>query len=209
VWSILLVLVALVSALCASSVAAELAEIGIQVHLTHSPFRTESGLQLGVAVSGYCRVSVAEGWTMRAELSSPLASFMPQLGIATTHAVGERLAVEAQLLMQTDFQDTFFITLFGGGRARITGTTTSRVMVSTFPLTLAGFYSSYGGFSLLPMLALNGYVDVTWWPTDHWAIGQAVGVAALQRVTDDEMLFPLGERYGLRFATTTHVGYRP
>ena len=195
---------------CVTAAAVGLAEIGLQVYVTHDIYRSDDGVGLGAIVGGYCKVSMAEGWMMRAELSSPLLYFIPQLGIATTHALGDRFAVEAQLVIQTDFLETAYLTLLGGGRVLIAGTAESRVMASTFPLSLVGFYSSYGsGLSVFPVPALNGYLDVSWWPSEHWTIGQAIGFTAVQRIADEEMLFPLGDGLGLRFGAMTHAGYRP
>ena len=206
---VLVLVGALAGWICVAASAIGLAEIGLQVHITHDIYRSDDGLGLGVIVGGYCKVSMAEGWTMRAELSSPLLYFIPQLGIATTHALGDRLAVEAQLVIQTDFLETAYLTLLGGGRVLVAGTAESRVMASTFPLSLVGFYSSYGGLSVFPMLVLNGYLDISWWPSEHWTIGQAIGFTAQERIGDQEMLFPLGDALGLRFGATTHAGYRP
>jgi hypothetical protein len=189
--------------------AIDLGEIGLEIEVLPDPLRSDEGLQWGAALGAYCKVGIADGWTMRGEVTSPLFAFLPQFGLAATYAASARWAVEAQLTIQSTALGSLLFTLHGGGRVLVAGTGTSRLLFSSFPVALVGMHTSYGGFSVFPVAGLNGYLDVSWLPSDHLIVGQSVGFSIAKLGPDVEMLFPLGEIHGLVLSATTHAGYRP
>ena len=206
---VLLVLLGSVAFLSVCTQAIELSEVGIQVHLMHDPLLSDGSLRLGVGIGGYCRLAVADGWTMRAELGNPLEILYPQFGLALTYAIDDRIAVEGQLRAQTDFRDLLYVSLNAGGRMLLAGSETSRLALSSFPFVLAGFRGWQGGMSFLATATANAYLDYSWVASEHVILGQAIGVSLARLGPDAKMALPLGEIYGLIIDSITHAGYRP
>lgn len=198
-------------ALCVPSAAVDLEEAGIQVRVLHDPLLSDGRLTLAVAVSGYCRLAVGDGWMVRAELGSLLDLFLPWIGISTSHVVGDRWMVEAQLAAQSDLRDSIYLTLSAGGRVLIAGSATSRLMLASFPLSLVGLWHfSPNDFALDVLVALNAALDFAWAASEHVILGQSfsLSVAGLGGLSS-EMAFPLGEELGLILDSRTRVGVRP
>ncbi len=188
--------------------AVNLVEMGIKVHVTHDPLLSEGSLRLVVSLGGYCKLAVADGWTMRAELGTPLGLFLPQLGLASTHSIGERIALEAQLWIQSDLMDSVFLTLSAGARAILVRSETSRLTLASFPFALVGFSGWSGDASFFPSASLNAYFDYSWMASENVVLGQTIGLTVVQLGPEVEMALPLGELYGLRMDSTTHAGFR-
>jgi hypothetical protein len=208
--SVLVVFLLLMSLTSAGfqALAVQVTELGIQVHIFHDPLLSGGELRLAAAVSGYCRLFMDDGWTVRAQIGSPIDLFLPQIGVATTHAVGANWAVEAQLWMQTDFLDSVYFTLNGGGRVRVAGSGTSRMTLSSFPISLAALYDSLG-FLFVPSAHLNAYVDLSWAPSDHLVLGQTIGLSIARLGSEYDAAFPLDGIYGLTIESVTRAGYMP
>jgi len=197
--------------ICVASSAVELEEVGVQVRLMHDPLLSGEGLSLAASVSGYCKLAMADGWTMRMEVGSPLGLWLPWVGFATTFAVGDRWAVEAQLAAQTDWRDSIYLTLNAGGRVLLAGSNRFRLMLASFPLSVAGlWYFSPSYFALIPSVSVNAALDLAWEASEHLILGESIGlsVARLGGLST-EMAFPLGEELGLILESRTRAGYRP
>jgi len=192
---------------CAQAVA--MTEVGIQVHLTHNPLFSEGKLRLALGVGAYCKLALADRWTMRAELGNPLVALYPQFGVAVTYALGGRFAIEGQLWARTDFRDVLYVTLNTGGRMVLAGSETSRLILSSFPFALIGFRGWQEGMSFFPRATANVYLDYSWLASEHVILGQAIGVSLSRLGPDVERVFPLGEMYGLLLDSITRAGYRP
>jgi hypothetical protein len=206
---VLLLLLGSAAFLSVCTHAIELTEVGIQVHLMHDPLLSDGDLRLGVGIGGYCKLAVADGWTMRAELGNPLEVFYPQFGLAVTYALGDRFAVEGQLRAQTDFRDLLYVSVNAGGRMLLAGSETSRLVLSSFPFALAGFRGWQSEMSFLATAAANAHLDYSWVASEHVILGQAIGVSLARLGPDAEMALPLGEIYGVMIDSITHAGYRP
>jgi hypothetical protein len=208
-WAVLAAAIVLVSCCWWVNVqAVDLAEIGIKVHVTHDPLLSEGSLRLVVSLGGYCKLAVAEGWAMRVDLGTPLGLFLPQLGIGSTHSIGERIALEAQLWIQSNLMDSVFLTLTAGARAILVRSETSRLTLASFPFALVGFFGWSGGGSYFPSASLNVYFDYSWMGSQNVVLGQTIGLTVVYLGPETEAALPLGELYGLRADSTTHAGFR-
>jgi len=198
-------------AFCGSSSALELDEVGIQVRLMHDPFLDDGNLRLAATVSGYCKIAVTEGWTMRAELGCPIDLWLPWIGLASSHRIGDRWAVEVQLAAQGDLAYSLYLTLNAGVRAVLASSDRSRLMLASFPVSIAGlWYFSPSDFMLVPSVSANAALDFAWAASEHLVLGQSLGlsVARLGGLSSETAL-PLGEAFGLLIDSRTRVGYRP
>jgi len=203
------VLVILLYWMAAPCAAVDVTEVGVQVRVMHDPFLRDGELALGVALGGYCRLVVSEGWTMRIELGSPLDLWLPGVALASAYAIGDRWAIEAQLGVQSDLLDSVYLTLNLGARVVLSGSGTSRLMVSSFPISLAGLhYVTSGDWSFSAAPSLNAFLDYTWATSGRVNVGQAIGMTLLPRYATSPMAIPLGGDFGLMIDSVTHVGLR-
>lgn len=197
--------------ICFPSAAVDVEEIGVQVRLMHDPFLFDEGLKLAAAVSGYCKLGMAEGWTMRVELGNPLDVWLPWIGIASSHAIGDRWTAEVQLSAQGDIFYSLYLTLNAGVRALLAGSDRSRLMLASFPLSLAGlWYFDPSDFILIPSISANAALDFAWAASDHLVLGQSIGLSVV-RLGDlfDETAFSLGDGFNLMLDARTRAAYRP
>ena len=206
---LVILLVLSVAAVGFKCLAIDVTEVGIQVHVMHDPVLSGGELRLAVAISGYCRLFVDGGWTMRAQIGSLLDLFLPQISLAMTHAMGDRWAVEAQLWAKSDLQDSLYVTLSAGGRVLLAGSETSQLMLSSFPVTLGGLYYWPGEWSFMPGATLNAYLDYAWTASEKLILGQTIGLSIAQLSPELPMAFPLDEAHGLVLDSMTRAGYRP
>jgi len=209
--ALLLFVLFVLVALCGSSFALEVNEVGIQVRLMHDPFLDDGNLRFAATVSGYCKIAVTEGWTMRAELGCPIDLWLPWVGLASSHEVGDRWAVEVQLAAQGDLVYSLHLTLNAGVRALLASSDRFRLMLASFPVSVTGlWYLSPSEFMLIPSISANATLDFAWAMSEHLVLGQSFGlsVARLGGLST-EMAFPLGEAVGLLIDSKTRIGYRP
>lgn len=204
------VLVSLLYWLVTPCGAVDVTEIGVQIHVMQDPFLSDGELRLGVALGGYCRLVVSDEWTVHIQLGSPLDLWLPGVALAAAYAVGDRWTIEAQMGVQSDLADSVYLTLNLGARVALGGSETSRLMLSSFPISLSGlhyFNSGDWSFSLAP--AVNAFLDYTWAASDRVNIGQAIGLTLLHHGAAPRMAIPLGGEHGLVFDSITHLGLEP
>jgi len=205
---VLLLCVVVASTLCA---AIDVAEVGVELQVTHDPFLSDGRFRLSVGLGAYCKLSVTDEWMLRAEFGSPLEIWLPWAGLATSHTLGDRWILEARLAAQSDLLDSVYLTLNAGGRVLVAGSGRSRLMLSSFPVSLAGlFFFTSSDWSFLPAVALNVFLDYSWAASEKMILGQTIGFSVAElRGFGSPMALPIGEFYGLILQSVTHAGYRP
>lgn len=201
------VLMVVVVSICALPIS--VTEVGIQFQVTHDPLQSEDGAKLALGAGGYCKLSVATDWIMRFELGSPLQAFAPQLGLALTYAVGPRTALEGQLTAQTAFDGFIHLAFYAGVRGILSGSATSRMMLSSFPLAVVAYGDTESGLSFATSFSVNASLDVARAFSEHLVLGQAIGISVIRFGPAMDAAMPLGEDYGLMWSAITHAGYRP
>ena len=184
-------------------------EVGLQFHVMHAPESFDGEPLLGFIVGAYCTLEVADQWTMRLDVWNPLDMFFPQLDLSMTYAINNRMAVEGQLAIQSDFYDSVYMTITGGARVIALASPTTRLSLATFPLQLTGLFSSSGYSAVFPSAQVNLYATGTWAPSEHIVLRQTLGGALIRLDSDAEFVFPLGGPYGLSLSSLTRAGYRP
>ena len=147
---------------------------------------------------------------LRAEGGSPLEIWLPWIGRATSHAFEDRWTLEARLAARSDLLDSVYLTLNVGGRALLATPRRVRVMLSSFPISLADSYYRPGDWSFLPTLALNASLDYSWEPSERMVLGRTIGLSVAElRGFGSSMALPIGAHYGSILNTATHAGFRP
>ena len=184
-------------------------EVGIQFQVTHEPLQSEDGVQLVLGAGGYCKLSIADDWIVRMELGSPLQAFAPQVGVAVTYAVGPRIALEGQLTAQTAFDGFIHLAFYAGARGILSGSATSRMMLSSFPLAVVAYGDTESGLSFATSFSVNASLDVARAFSEHLVLGQAIGISVIRFGPAMDAAMPLGEDYGLMWSAITRAGYRP
>jgi len=174
---------------CVVFLALDVTEIGIRVHLSRDPARSEEALDWHTALGVYFKLSMTGAWMVRAKLGRRLLKWLPRASLVTSHPLGSCGIAEVQCSIQAVLPDVMQVTVNGGGRYCLDGVGSPRAIVLSFPMAFVGLRFAYAvGWDLRWVTATNPAVTLR-------------GLNATPAVA-------IGERFGLVLNASTHAGYR-